>query len=210
MTELTPLCLLARRFETDKGGYHLRYGGGDSDTCHNYTPIYHLIYGKDRENVRHVFEIGINAGSSLRMWREYFPRATIVGIDSNAACLVHGDDRIACYAADQNNASSLLGVIGKLTPTSPLFDLIVDDGSHELEHQITSLKTLLPFLANQGCYVVEDIGGGERAMNSVRELCKVIPEDGYTATCYHCYEGLGKAVGPEILFVVSKNMRALP
>jgi cephalosporin hydroxylase len=155
---MTPLCELARKFETDKGGQHFRYGGGDSDTNHNYTVHYHEMFKGVREEVRHVLEIGINAGSSLRMWKAYFPKAQIVGLDSDAKCLVHNAPRIKCLAADQGSRDSLYAALAQLDPDLPKFDLIVDDGSHERNHQITSLKTLLPFLANHGYYVIEDLG----------------------------------------------------
>src|ERR1700692_4306194 len=91
---MTPLCELARKHETDKGGQHFRYGGGDSDTNHNYTPVYHRMFEEDRDSVRNVLEIGVHQGSSVRMWKEYFPRAQIVGIDTNMECLRHAEDRI--------------------------------------------------------------------------------------------------------------------
>lgn len=152
---LTPLCELARRHQTDKGGWHLMYGGCSSDTCHNYTPAYYRMFAGRENKVVNVLEIGVNAGSSLRMWEDHFPNASIVGLDIDARCLFD-EGRIRCYAADQNNKKSLLdalrfdGSIG--------YDLIVDDGSHIIEHQVTSAKALLPFVYVGGYYVIEDIG----------------------------------------------------
>src|SRR5438067_9360832 len=80
---LTELCVLARKYGTDKGGWHMLAG----DTCHNYTPTYHHMFGTRRLSVRNVLEIGVNYGPSLRMWEEYFPNADIYGLDSNTACL---------------------------------------------------------------------------------------------------------------------------
>jgi hypothetical protein len=37
------------------------------------------------------------------------------------------------------------------------FDIIVDDGSHYWNHQITSLKYLYPFVKPKGYYIIEDI-----------------------------------------------------
>jgi Methyltransferase domain len=149
MTE-TELCRLARKYGTDKGGEHLQAG----DTCHNYTPFYHQLFKDRREQVKWVLEIGISHGCSLRMWRDYFPNAQIVGIDSNKACLF-ADDRIQCYAADQYNELELLAAVYAVR--KPKFDLIVDDGSHEPAHQIFSAQVLLPYLADDGVYVIEDI-----------------------------------------------------
>jgi|SRR5579864_202743 len=200
---MTPLCELARKYETDKGGQHYRYGGGDSDTNHNYTPVYHSLFAEDRDEVKHVLEIGVHAGSSLRMWKEYFPNAHVVGIDSNADCLKHAEERISVFIADQNNPRQLVEVLSKFDQDAPLFDLIVDDGSHVREHQITSLKTLLPFLAPWGSYVIEDLGTGPE--ESLQSLKDAVPP-GYEYEAIKIVGGLGPKVQPhEWLFVVRHN-----
>jgi hypothetical protein len=151
MTEhaLTPLCELARKYATDKGGWHLN----GHDTCHNYTPIYYsLLAGWD---IRNVLEIGVLYGQSLHMWREFFPKATIYGIDCNPNYMRHGEDRIRTAVADQNSGSSLNNALKEFE--YPLFDLIVDDGSHEFEHIITSANYLIDSLHPDGIYVIEDM-----------------------------------------------------
>ncbi len=147
---MTPLCELARKHGTDKGGEHLQRG----DTCHNYTPFYHEMFKDRRDTVKNVLEIGVAGGHSLRMWREYFPNAMIWGIDSNKVCIFN-DGRIRCFAADQYNESDLLRVIRRIG--EPKLDLIVDDGSHEPAHQIFTAQVLLPYLKADGIYVIEDI-----------------------------------------------------
>jgi SAM-dependent methyltransferase len=157
MTELTPLCLLSREFETDKGGQHSI--GGAVEHCHEYTPVYDMLLGDYRKDVRSVLEIGINTGRSLRMWKRYFPGALIVGIDNKPECCTYDEERIVCLQADQGSPQSLYDALDKLPKDTPKFDLIVDDGSHEPGHQITSMLALLPFLSPVGIYVIEDIGG---------------------------------------------------
>ena len=200
---MTPLCELARKYETDKGGEHYRYGGGDSDTCHNYTPRYHALFGEDREKVRHVLEIGIHQGCSLRMWKEYFPKANIVGLDSNRECLRHAEERILCLPADQSNPVSLAMAMGQVPQDAPPFDLIVDDGSHERGHQIISMKTLLPFLAPWGYYVIEDLSTGpEESLQSLKDAVPL----GYHWACVKIVGGLGPKVQPhEWLFYVRRD-----
>jgi hypothetical protein len=60
------LCELGRKYGTDKGGWHLKAG----DTCHNYLPAYHKLFGDKRPLIAHVLEIGVGHGCSLRMWDE--------------------------------------------------------------------------------------------------------------------------------------------
>src|SRR5215831_3256083 len=153
---MTPLCHICRHYGSDKGGNHLKAG----DTVHRYTPAYHEMFKDRREKVKNVLEIGVNYGCSLRMWREYFSKAEIYGIDSNESCLF-AEDRIMCFAADQFNENDLMGVLDALGFThrnyNCWFDLIVDDGSHEPAHQVFSAQVLLPYLAKDGVYVIEDI-----------------------------------------------------
>jgi len=157
MTEpvMTPLCDLAKKHQTDKGGWHLMYGGCHSDTCHNYTPTYYEMFRGREDKVKRVIEVGINAGSSLRMWEEFFPNAEIYGLDINQRCLFDAG-RIKCFFADQGSPESLKAAVQKIGGT-PLFDLIIDDGSHEYTHQLVTANTLLPFVQTNGYYVIEDI-----------------------------------------------------
>lgn len=148
---MTPLCELARKYGTDKGGEHLKAG----DTCHNYTPTYYEIFKNRREQIKLVLEIGIADGKSLRMWRDFFPHAMIVGVDIQPA-YESKDERIVCLQADQSSVTDLQDILSVFS-SPPAFDLIVDDGSHVEDHQVLSAQVLLPFLAKDGYYVIEDL-----------------------------------------------------
>lgn len=151
---LTPLCELARKHSTDKGGEHYTYNGGVTEHGHAYTPVYYdLLHGK-REQIATVLEIGVNAGCSLRMWEEFFPSADIFGIDIDPGCLFTAG-RIRCVQADQGDGDSLHRALQQIERNS--FDLIVDDGSHEVDHQIISARTLLPYMGSGGIYTIEDL-----------------------------------------------------
>lgn len=151
---MTPLCELARKNQTDKGGCHLVYGGSPTDTCHNYTPAYHAMLGDRRQSVRRVLEVGVNAGCSLRMWEEYFPAAEVIGLDLDPSTLFRAG-RIRCYQADQGVRQSLQAAVA--AAGGGPFDLIVDDGSHHPMHQVITAETLLPLVARGGVYVIEDL-----------------------------------------------------
>lgn len=59
------------------------------------------------------------------------------------------------------------------------FDLIVDDGSHELEDQRTFVARYAPLLAPGGVMVVEDIlpGYGGDAVDVAGEIVAAVPEE---------------------------------
>ena len=54
-----------------------------STMTHCYLDIYESYLGKWRDKEFTLLEIGVAAGNSLRMWREYFTKAHIYGIDIN-------------------------------------------------------------------------------------------------------------------------------
>jgi Methyltransferase domain len=120
---------------------------------HGFCTFYHTHLDRVRQDVRKVLEIGILRGASLRMWRDYFPNATIHGFDLNALA---GPlpDRIHLHQGDQANRDSLRRL---LQTTGSDFDLIVDDGGHTMEQQQVSLGVLFPHLRPGGLYALEDL-----------------------------------------------------
>ena len=87
---------------------------------------------------------------SLRMWREYFSKGEIVGVDIDPpASPVAGCEVVRMHQADR-------ATIEARWPDQH-FDIIIDDGSHILEDQVLSLIWLWPKLKPGGVYIIEDI-----------------------------------------------------
>lgn len=130
---------------------------GKSGQQLGYSFVYDLLLRDRRNKVKNVLEIGVLKGDSLRMWEEYFPKAMIYGIDLHTYPQYPDGkwtDRIQTFEVDQSKPEELMKVM--LDICHPL-DFISDDGSHKTEDQIVSLKFLLPYLADDGIYVIEDI-----------------------------------------------------
>jgi len=123
----------------------------DKNTGHSYGPVYEELLEARRETVTKVLEIGVFLGDSLRMWRDYFPHAQIIGLDINPKRQLN-EDRICSIVGSQNDPATLHQV-GALGP----YDLIVDDGSHKASDQLTSLLYLWEFVKPGGVYVIEDL-----------------------------------------------------
>jgi hypothetical protein len=100
-----------------------------------------------------LIEIGVLGGASLRMWREYFPRAQIFGIDVNPEAEAHADDRITVLIGSQSDTLFLDTVLERTGRP----DIVLDDGSHYARDQITTLLHLWPHVRPGGTYVVEDL-----------------------------------------------------
>ena len=125
----------------------------DKWSPHYYGRFYDELFASQeaRDAVRAVLEIGIASGNSLRAWREMFPGAAIVGFDCTPQMPPPIPDRIEIHTGDQDNRRALLKAVA-----SRQFDMIVDDASHRLEHQLKSMFLLWPALRPGGFYVVEE------------------------------------------------------
>lgn len=120
---------------------------------HGFLPFYGKFFSPLREEPIRLLEVGIFGGGSLRMWSEYFEKATIVGCDIKTETFVTGP-RISCEQLDQSSRESLDG-FAKMHPHG--FDIIIDDGSHVVEHQQLTFAKLFPLLRDGGMYVIEDL-----------------------------------------------------
>lgn len=102
-----------------------------------------------------ILEIGVWHGHSLQAWREYFPNATLYGLDIHERCLrFHNPERkIFTEVCNQHDAEQLVAFANKVGK----FDVIIDDGGHFGSGQQISLGTLWPFLVESGIYVIEDL-----------------------------------------------------
>ena len=139
--------------------------GSDKCSWHSYGPVYDRMF--DGKTVRKVLEIGIGYkgllaesyenAASLRMWAEYFPEAQIYGLDIRPDALVN-EGRIHSFQCNQGKVASLLAA---REAVGWGFDLVVDDGSHQPEHQILTACVFWPVMALGGRYVIEDVASTE-------------------------------------------------
>lgn len=120
---------------------------------HDYLRHYEKVFGKLKNEKFDLIEIGVLGGASLKMWKEYFPYARIVGVDINPDCAKYAEDRIEIVIMD--------GTTKKFSEyISSRYDnirIIIDDGGHTWKMQQSSLEYLFPLLQRGGYYVIEDI-----------------------------------------------------
>jgi len=145
--EWDPLTELAKRYDSDKWN------------CHWYTPHYHRHFQHLRRKPITLLEIGVGGyisptvgGFSLRMWKEYFPKATIVGLDYYYKKPLD-EDRIITEQGDQADPK----VFEALAEKYGEFDIIIDDGSHNSAKTVSSFHLGWPLLKKDGIYVIEDL-----------------------------------------------------
>jgi hypothetical protein len=157
--EPTKMCQVMTRHGSDKGR-----------RAHNYTTVYSaLLRGKFNQPYR-IFELGLGTnnpelistmgiagtpGASLRGWREIFSNAIIYGADIDREVLFEAD-RITTYYCDQLDPAA----IGELWAQPELqngMDIIIEDGLHTFEANLSFLEASIQHVRPGGFYVVEDI-----------------------------------------------------
>ncbi len=144
--------------------------GSDKSGTHNYTTVYSVLFRELRARPLRIFELGLGTnnpqlassmgvdgtpGASIRGWRELFPNALIFGADIDRTILFT-DDRIETFYCDQLDS----GAIGDLWSQPALrekMDIIIDDGLHTLEGNVSFMNGSLEHLRPGGTYLVEDI-----------------------------------------------------
>lgn len=131
-----------------------------------YLDIYHKYLNHKRNEVKTLVEIGILNGSSLKMWKEYFPNATIYGIDINPECRKYEEDRIKILIGDQNDDAFLEKIKNEL----PNIDVLIDDGSHITLHQIKTFNYLYDKINKDGTYIIEDLANSYEEFNGDLDL----------------------------------------
>jgi cyclopropane fatty-acyl-phospholipid synthase-like methyltransferase len=116
-----------------------------------------------------VLEVGILNGESLRAWAEYFPDATIVGLDIEKKYLIQ-EKRIESYLVDAGNLKDFEDFAKYY---SNEFSVAIDDGSHMLEHQLIFITVMQKYLKRGGILIVEDISTEENAARIEALGCKI-------------------------------------
>ena len=130
--------------------------GADKFHRHRYDVAYSLLFERIRHSARSVFEIGVYKGQSLKAWRRYFPKAQITGLDLRAR---PGNlpQEIVHYQGDQSDHALLDRIAAERGP----FDIIIEDGSHMMRHQIDCAQWLWQHVRLGGIYVCEDLHTSE-------------------------------------------------
>lgn len=127
--------------------------GTDKVLHHGYQRFYPRYLETLRDSATGMLEIGIDYHKSLHLWKGYFTKAHIYGIDINDKVLV--DPRVSILKADQSKRADLEQILTKIT--HPV-QFIIDDGSHIPEHQVLTFNVLFDKLLQPGgVYIVEDI-----------------------------------------------------
>ncbi len=132
----------------------LQHGTDKASYGHNYVAIYDPLFTPFRDEAINFLEIGIRFCKSLKMWRDWFPNATIYGVDIRQKWVnkYQSEERMVLECVDQSDAQQLTEYAKK----GP-WKVIVDDGSHHSQDQILTFGILWDQVEPGGYYIIEDV-----------------------------------------------------
>src|SRR3990167_8698218 len=90
----------------------LKYKTDKSTITHCYLDNYEKHISQWRDKEFNLLEIGVAGGASIKMWREYFPKAKVYGIDNNPDCAAEG-----IFIGSQNDITFMADVLTKIGGT---------------------------------------------------------------------------------------------
>jgi hypothetical protein len=169
---------LAIQYETDKATIYPR------SSVHGYAPIYDKILTPLRDKPIKMLEVGVcmegsEGGHSILMWNDYFTKAHIHTFDivdmSSKLCITENDN-VFFYQGDQSNREHMKNMYQEYGSTE--FDFILEDGSHEHNHQMISLGYLFKYVKSGGYYILEDMSIPEQVVCCIRndETYKILQQ----------------------------------
>ena len=119
-----------------------------------YFDVYERHLSKFVGKAPRILEIGVLGGGSIEMWLKYFGEGTqVVGVDINPECKNYVyDGKVDIVMGDQGDPQFW----DQYLADKKGFDIVIDDGSHVMIHQITTLNKVFPRLNVGGVYICED------------------------------------------------------
>ncbi len=112
------------------------------------------IFIRFRKKPITLLEIGVGFGGSLQMWKSYFgKKARIIGIDIEPICKSVEEKQIEVYIGSESDKTFLKDLKNKI----PLLDILIDDGGHFMDQQITGFEEMFGHIKENGVYLIEDL-----------------------------------------------------
>ena len=147
----------------DRLFYH--YGSDKADIfkktekkSHGYSKFYKQKIEKLKNRKINILEIGSYAGASAAAFVKYLPESNIFCLDINISNFEYRSKKIHVFGVDIKNQKKTIKILNKIADQFKIkeFDIIIDDGSHNLSDILIALKFFFKHLKSKGLYVIED------------------------------------------------------
>jgi cephalosporin hydroxylase len=147
----------------------------DKNTVHSYLDLYENLLKSKKDSAKHVLEVGIYNGGSIKMWADYFVNATVHGLDiideKDVWDELKNKPNIELYTSSDayNDYFFKYALVNKKIK----FDMMLDDGPHTLESMKKFIMLYSQLMADDGILIVEDV----QDWNWIDQLRECVPDN---------------------------------
>lgn len=133
-------------------------GRTDKNTVHSYLPLYQNLLIRKKLTAKNVLEVGIWNGGSIKLWSEFFPNATVYGLDilniNNVWDEIKNKNNIKLYTSTDAYNTHFFNneFLNKVQ-----FDFMLDDGPHTLESMKQFIRMYSQLMTEDGILIIEDV-----------------------------------------------------
>lgn len=121
-----------------------------------YIPFYNMLFSSLRYKEINFGEIGIYKNSSMKMWREYFPKANLYGWDSNLNFINNAkEDNIPNSSYDYIDVTNEKLLCESFEKCDRRFDILIDDSDHNFWSRIRIIRNSQKYLNPGGLLVLK-------------------------------------------------------
>lgn len=156
----------------------------DKGWCHSYIEYYDELFGHLQHEPITFVEIGMEFGQSALLWSDFFTEADILMLDLVPHCPPELRSRLIArenltIMDDNMNAAKfeIFGMIQGWLGKDRKIDILIDDGSHLVDHQAFTIEHWIDWVNPGGLIVIEDIQdsypyGGPHVRPRLTQACQ--------------------------------------
>ncbi len=129
-----------------------------NEAGHGFSEFYEKKFEKFKSKKINILEIGSYAGGSAAAFVKYFSNLNVFCFDINISNFKYKSKNIHVFGIDINNEQKINKTLKSIFSRFNFkeFDLVIDDGSHNLSDILNGLKIFFRHTKSKGLYIIED------------------------------------------------------
>jgi len=145
---------LLHYYGSDKADIFLK----NKTTGHGFSKYYQNKLIDFKYKKINILEIGSYSGASAAAFAKFFPNSNVFCFDINISNFIYKSKQIHVFGLDIKNKISAEKALNLILTKFNIkeFDVIIDDGSHNLNDILITLKSFFKLLKKKGLFIIED------------------------------------------------------